>query len=171
VLSSVAAARGIPNLEAEILTANRPMRALTRARGEVFMPGSGWETVRVEFSTEGPAPSWYGTDRPKVLVEMRPLSLGAINELAAAGYEVVACAGPSGRARPCPMLSGGECPLAADADAIVVAMSAEDVRDELVAAHAEHHAAVPVEIVDRGVTPLTCEVLEGIVGRALRGDD
>lgn len=166
VLSEVAAARGVRNLEAEILTVNRPMRALTKARGEVFMPGSGWETVRVVFPTSGPAPSWCATDRPKVLVEMRPLALEAIEELAAAGYEVVACAGPAGRAHPCPLLAGGECPLAAEADAIVVAISADEVRDELVAAHEQRHASVPVEIVDRGATPLTCDVLRESVERA-----
>ena len=166
VLAAVAAARGVPNLEAEVLTINRPMRAVMRNRGEAFLPGSSWESVRVESSTTGRAPGWFATDRPKVLLEMRSPPFDVLERLADE-YEVVACTGPTGRPRPCPMLAGHECPLASGADAIVIAMPRDDTRDELVTAHHRHHPDVPVELFPPEQRAAGCDRLADAVERAL----
>ena len=166
VLAAVAAENGVPNLEALILTTNRPMRAMTRTRGEAVLPGSDWQTVRVEFSTTGRAPGWFATDRPKVLVEMRSSAYDVLDQLAS-DYAVVACAGPSGRPRPCPLLEGGECPLAAGADAIIIAMADDDERNSLVAGHHARHDQVPVEVVAPEQHPARCATVQAAVERAL----
>lgn len=166
VLCAVAAARGVENLEAEILAGNRSMRSLSRSRGEVYMPGSDWETVRVAFPTSGPTPVWSGIDRPRVLLEMHGSLWEPLAELAASGYEVVACPGPAQRTSPCPLLDGRECPLAAGADAIVIALPEEDRVDELVRAHAARHLAVPVEVIDRARGGrVTAEAVEAVLAR------
>lgn len=158
--------RGMPNLEAEVLTCNRPMRAVTRARGEAFLPHSDWQEVRVVFATDGPAPSWLPGDRPRVLVEQRGVAFDAVAGLEASGFEVLACAGRSGGRPVCPLLEGGTCPLAAGSDAIVVAMPSGPERDALVAAH--RAGTVPVEVVEPGTgSPITAEVLVAAAERAL----
>jgi len=167
VLCADAASKGIANLEASILTINRPMRALSRARGEVLLPGSDWGEVRVAFSTRGPAPLWSTDDRPRVLLEMRGSPWDHLADLAASGYEVVACAGPAGRRAPCPLLAGGECPLAEGADAIVVALPRREEMQELVRAHADRHRSVPVEVLDRSSHRLTKRSVADAVARAL----
>ena len=166
-LASRAAHRlGMPNLEAEVLTCNRQMRAVTRSRGEAFLPTSDWQEVRVVFATDGPAPSWLPGDRPRVLVEQRGVAFDAVSGLEAAGYDVIACAGRTAGRPACPLLTGGTCPLAAGADAIVVAMPASPERDELVAAH--RSGTVPVVVVDPGSTPITGEALVGAARSVLR---
>ena len=138
--------RGMPNLEAEVLSCNRQMRAVTRARGEAILPTSDWQEVRVVFATDGPAPAWLPGDRPKVLVEQRGVAFDAVAGLEAAGYDVLACTGRAAGRPGCPLLDGGICPLAAGADAIVVAMPASDARDALLAAH--RAGTVPVAVVE-----------------------
>ncbi len=154
VLCREAARRGIRDLQADILTCNRPMRALTRHRGEAYLPESDWQTVRVVFSTTGPAPSWPPTDAPKALVELRSMSFDALAELAAAGFDPRACTMRRSGAPDCPLLAGGECPLAAGADVVVVALPDGDERDGLLAAHRERHPDVQVVVVDRSSGPL-----------------
>ena len=62
----------------------------------------------------------------------------------AAGLQVLACPGPATNPR-CPALSGHACPLAANADAIVVAPPVEDAaRRALLDAHARLHDGVPI---------------------------
>lgn len=162
--------QGIQNLEAEVLSCNRQMRAVTRSRGEAFLPRSDWQEVRVVFSTAGPAPDWLPGDRPRVLVEQRGVAFDAVAGLEAAGFDVLACAGRSGGRPVCPLLEGGTCPLAAGADAIVVAMPPSDDRDALVAAH--RAGRVPVEVVEPGRgSPLTAEALIAAVERALARSD
>lgn len=165
ILAGIAADRGVPNLEAEMLTTNLPMRSLTRTRGEAVLPGSDWRTARVEFSTAGRAPGWFATDRPRVLIEARSPMFEALDELAPT-HAIVACSGPTGRPRPCPLLDGGECPLAADADAIVIAMPDDAVRDSLIAAHQGRHGQVPVEVVESGLEQ-SCDAVHAAVERAL----
>lgn len=163
VLCAVAASRGIANLEAEILTLNRQMRSLTRSRGEVYLPGSDWESVRVAFPTSGPTPVWSSIDRPRVLLEMRGSPWEPLADLAASGYEVVACSGPATRTSPCPLLDGRECPLAAGADAIVIALPEEDRVDELIQAHTARHGTVPVVAIDRSAGQrVTAEMVAGL---------
>jgi RimJ/RimL family protein N-acetyltransferase len=157
--------RGIANLEAEVLTCNRQMRALTRSRGEAFLPASDWQEVRVVFSTAGPVPSWLPGDRPRILVEQRGVAFDAVAGLEAAGFDVLACAGRTAGRPACPVLAGDTCPLAAGADAIVVAMAPSDERDELVAAH--RAGAVPVVVVEPGTTPITAAALVDAAREAL----
>jgi hypothetical protein len=171
VLCAVAADRGIENLEASILTINRAMRSLSRARGEVLLPGSDWGEVRVAFPTRGPTPVWSTTDRPRVLLEMRGSPWDYLSDLASSGYEVVACGGPASRRSPCPLLEGGECPLAAGADAIVIALPHQDEVDELVRAHATRHGSVPVEVLDRTGRRLTKKRVADAVSHALDGEE
>lgn len=157
--------RGIANLEAEVLTCNRQMRAVTRSRGEAFLPTSDWQEVRVVFATDGPAPAWLPGDRPRVLVEQRSVAFDAVAGLEAAGYDVIACAGRTEGRPACPVLSGEPCPLAAGADAIVVAMPASPERDELVAAH--RAGTAPVTVVEPGSTPITAASLIAAARQAL----
>lgn len=151
-----AARRGMRTLRADILTCNRPMRALTRRRGEAYLPESDWQTVRVVIATDGPAPSWPtggSSTGPKALVELRSMSFDALAELAAAGFDTRACTGRQAGSPGCPLLDGeGECPLAAGADVVVVAVP--EGSDRLVAAHRERHPEVPVVVVDRSGGPL-----------------
>lgn len=149
-----AAQMGIPNLEAEVLSCNRPMRAVTRARGEAILPSSDWQEVRVVFSTDGSAPSWPPTDRPRVLVEQRGVAFDAVAGLEAAGFAVVACAGRASGRPACPLLGGERCPLADGADAVLVVMPPGDHRDRLVAAH--RAAGRNVHVVEPSTsTPIT----------------
>lgn len=166
-LCSVAADRGLPNLEARILTRNPAMRSLTRARGEVYLPGSDWETVRVAFSTGGSMPGWSpSTGRPRVLLEMRGAPWAVLDGLRDAGYDVVACSGPA--TRRCPLLDGDECPLAADADAIVLALPHDERADDLACAHAERHRSVPVAVIEPSTHhPITTGTVADAVEQAL----
>lgn len=158
--------RGMVNLEAEVLSCNRQMRAVTRARGEALLPTSDWQEVRVVFATDGPAPAWLPGDRPKILVEQRGVAFDAVAGLEAAGFDVLACAGRSTSRPGCPVLDGGVCPLAAGADAIVVAMPASEAREALVAAHRAR--TTPVAVVEPSPhAPLDTETLVAAARRAL----
>lgn len=156
---------GMANLEAEVLTCNRQMRSLTRSRGEAFLPTSDWQEVRVVFATDGVVPSWLPGDRPRVLVEQRGVAFDAVAGLDAAGFDVLACAGRTAGRPACPLIEGEVCPLAAGADAIVVAMPASPERDELVDAH--RRGAVPVRVVEPGKTPITRDALVDAARSAL----
>jgi RimJ/RimL family protein N-acetyltransferase len=144
-LLSVAADRGVPNLEAEVLVANGPMLALARSRDCVVMDHPDLSVVRVLIGTAPPSASWPGRhDRPRILVE-GPGTTWHQEAARAAGLEVVTCPGPSVRRQACPALSGRPCPLAAGADAIVVRHPVdEEPWSELVASHQRLHAGVPV---------------------------
>ena len=65
------------------------------------------------------------------------------------GYEVLGCAGPDQRlVGECPMRHGASCPLAAAADAIVVAVPPDSERARwLLAAHGRLHPDVPLLVV------------------------
>ncbi len=161
LLRRQAARHGMANLEAEILACNRPMRALTRSCGEALLPQPDWQTVRVVIASDGTVPSWPSTEKPTVLVELRTTSVEALAQLVEAGYEVLACTGRTRGGPPCPMLANdvlasdpgaddGDCPLAATADVIVVAVPDDDERQRLVDLHRRRHAHVPVVSVEVG---------------------
>jgi hypothetical protein len=141
-----AAARGIPNLEAHILLANRPMLALARTRGYATEDDNDWTTIHLVIGTDGRAPSWpRGDARPRVLVEVPGGRWHATNAARAAGLDVLACPGPEVNRR-CPRLAGRPCPLARDADAIVMSPRG-DLHPEwkaLLEAHARLHNGVPI---------------------------
>ena len=151
--AGVEAARlGMPGLELQVLTSNRAMRAITRARGEAFIAPSDWHDVRVLVASVGRAAEWPRTDRIRVLIEQDHVSFDAIRAIRDAGWFAVVCAGRTtdrarGLAR-CPLLSGIDCPLAAAADVIVVALVPGPERDELLARHRSDE--VPVVALDPG---------------------
>jgi hypothetical protein len=162
-LVSAAAARGVPNLEAEILVTNSPMLRLAWSRGAASMPADDWTTLRLMIGTAGRTPTWPrrpggpdGRSRPRVLVETPGGRWHAGHEAAEAGLEVLACSGPRGPRFRCPVLEGLPCPLAAGADAIVVSRPPDDPRwAEVAASHAALAPGVPVCIESRPNGPAT----------------
>ena len=153
VLVEQAAANGVPNLEADILTENRSMQAIARRRGAAIGHESDHTVTHVVFGTRGRMARWAeGDDRPRVLVEVPGGRWGRSPDLAAGGYEVLGCPGPGRRHEPCPAMGGEPCPLAATADAIVVAMPPGSA-DDLTMAHRRLHPDVPLLVVGGGAAP------------------
>jgi hypothetical protein len=146
-LLEMAAANGITTLEAEILVRNRPMLALVRSRGCVTIGDDDLSKVRVALGTTSRVPSWPDRDgRRRILVESaNPRWRFAVTGVEP-GLSVMVCPGPrAGYRERCPMLAGKPCPLAADADAIVVAGSIDDaLARELVEAHERSNPRVPL---------------------------
>lgn len=165
-LCDAAAARGVANLEADVLIGNRPMLAVLRARGAANLAHPDWTVVRVLIGTRGEAPSWPGPhDRPRVLVETPGGSWAAEGAARDAGIDVIVCGGPRRRRLPCPALEGRPCPLALAADAIVVcpeppdeegspqtgkATPGESPWERLLDAHGVLHAGVPLCVTPAG---------------------
>ena len=145
-LVETAAVAGVPNLEADVLTINQPMLALLRARRSVVMEDEDWSVVRLIIGTKNNIPTWPGRhERPRVLVEGAGGRWHAEAEAGSAGLQVLTCPGPPDGPRQCPVLAGEPCPLAADADVIVVSHPPDDERwTELLSAHANLHPGVPV---------------------------
>jgi hypothetical protein len=151
-LVEAAAARGVPNLEADVLVTNRRMLALLRARGYATLGSNDWVTLRLMIGTAGHTPEWPAGGGPvdprrgpRVLVEAPGGRWHAGAEAEAAGLQVITCSGPRGERTRCPALAGRPCPLAAAADAVVVSNAPDDERwRALVDAHAELHPGVPV---------------------------
>jgi hypothetical protein len=145
LLVAVAAEHGIPNLEADILTENRPMQTVVRRRGVVTMgDGEDFSVVRVAIAAAShDRPSWPATPgHHRLLVESSGGRWAHARDATHAGFEVMSCGGPDAR---CPALEGRACPLAADADVIVLARPPTDERTrQLLAAHADLHPGVPV---------------------------
>ncbi len=146
-LLEAAGERGVPNLEADVLVTNGPMLALFRSRGYATLDHPDATVMRVVIGSSGPAPSWTGPhDRPRVLVEAPGGRWHAEEAARAAGLQVIVCPGPTARTSRCPALRGQTCPLAAEADAIVLSHPRPD--DEqwlgLPAAHDQLHLGVPV---------------------------
>ena len=128
-LVETAAAAGVPNLEADVLAVNRPMLAVLRARGSVVMDHEDWTVLRLLFGTGGRVPTWPGPhDRLRVLVEGSGGRWHAEKEAHAAGLQLLTCPGPVNSVHGCPALAGRTCPLAADADVIVVSHPTDDHR-------------------------------------------
>jgi hypothetical protein len=148
-LREVAAANGVPNLEAEVMLRNRPMLSLARRLGCVRLADDG-ASVRVEIPARGAVPSWPPKGRhPRVLVEGRT-GWHAQDAAMRRGMEVAVCAGPAGRHVPCPLLNGGTCPLVEGADAIVVSLGSHDESlDELVRMHRLAEVAHPLVVEER----------------------
>jgi hypothetical protein len=139
----VTAARGVPNLEADVLVTNRRMIAMLRARGSaVIEHDSG--IVRVAIGTTQRVPSWPGSHKhPRLLVEVPGGRWHAEEAARAAGFQLLACPGPLLGWSHCPALRGEPCPLAAGADVIVDAVPDEPGRS-LLEAHRRIHPSVPI---------------------------
>jgi hypothetical protein len=147
VVIELAAANRVPNLEAEVLTMNRSMLALLRARGCVLLSHDGWTECRLMVGTGRQGPTWPDTDeRPHVLVETPDGRWPLEDAAEAAGMRVITCTGPSEN-HPCPVLSGHECALVAGADAIVVRnTSHKAIWETLARSHTSSHSDIPVVI-------------------------
>lgn len=139
VLLREAAARGVPNLQAVVLVTNRPMMTMLQRRHPAVMEQDAYDEIRLVVATSGPTPTWpAGGDRPRILVEAMSGRWTGEAAARAAGFDVRTCRGPS-ESRSCPLLTGGSCPLADGADAVVVALPpAAAVTRELIVAHREH---------------------------------
>ncbi len=143
-LAATAAACGVSNLEADVLTTDHAMLAMLRSRGSVSMEHRGWRVVRLLIGTSTSTPSWPGPhDRFRVLVERPGGRWHAENEARAAGLQVLTCPGPTTGS--CGALHGEPCALAVGADAIVVAQPREETSwQQLLESHASVHPGVPV---------------------------
>jgi hypothetical protein len=162
VLIEEAAARGVPNLEADVLTENRAMIALARHRGYVTDGDPDFSVVHLVIGTSGAGPVWGGPSGRRLLVEKPGGRWAMRRDAVRAGFRVMACGYRGDR---CPALRGDPCPLAGEADAIVVAFPRGDVRGEaLLKAHERLHGSVPVIVavpsdgLDRGAT---CRLVSG----------
>jgi hypothetical protein len=146
VLVRHAASVGLRNLQAEVLLDNGPMLSLLRRRDPVSL-GHDNGIVRLSVGTTGPVPSWPPDDRrPRVLVEVAGRRWSGEVAADAAGLATAMCAGPAAReAHGCPVLEGGRCPLADEADAIIVLLDPDDERSaRLVEAHRTQSPGTPV---------------------------
>ncbi|WP_195210387.1 GNAT family N-acetyltransferase [Actinomarinicola tropica] len=141
-----AAERGVPTLQAEILTENRRMLSMVRFREYATLGHGDWTTVRVAIATTRETPVWLGAHtRPRLLVEATGGRWRATEPAQDAGYDVVVCPGPRpGRRGACPMLEGRPCPLADDADAIVVALPLDGPGGDLARGHEAAQRGIPV---------------------------
>ena len=121
VLVEAAAERGVRNLEADILTENRVMLSLVRRRGYVTDGDTDFLVVHVVIGTEGHGPVWpSGAAGTQLLVEQPGGRWEGRKRALHAGFDVLVC----GFREDCPALQGRPCPLADEADAIVVAFPA-----------------------------------------------
>ena len=146
VLVRHAAAVGLANLQAEVLLENGPMLSLLSRRDPVAL-GHDSGIVRLTIGTGGPVPTWApGEHRPRVLVEVAGRRWAGEVLAEKAGLATAMCAGPAARGRHgCPVLDGGRCPLADQADAIIVLLDPDDPRSaQLVRAHREQSPGTPV---------------------------
>jgi hypothetical protein len=146
VLVRHAADVGIANLQADVLLENGPMLSVLSRRGPVAL-GHDSGIVRLSIGTSGPVPSWPPAEaRPRVLVEVAGRRWSGEAAAESAGLATAMCAGPSvRRGDGCPVLHGGRCPLADEADAIVVLLDPDDEHSlELVRAHRQQSPGTPV---------------------------
>ena len=144
-LVEAAAARGVPNLEADVLVTNRRMLMMLRARGYAVIDHDQQPAiVRVVIGTTQRAPTWPGNhDRPRLLVEAPGGRWHAEEAARAAGFHVLTCPGPLLGWSHCRALDGEPCPLAVGADVIVDAVPHE-AGLSLLDAHRRVHPSVPV---------------------------
>ena len=144
-LMNEAAARGVRNLQAEVLVVNRRMLAMLRARGLAVIDRADQPaTIRVAIGTTGRMPTWPGRhDRPRLLIETPGGRWHSEAAARTAGFQVLACPGPSRGWSHCPAMAGKPCPLAAGADVIVDSHPGHLGRS-LLEAHRLLHTSVPV---------------------------
>jgi len=146
VLVRHAAEHGVRNLQAEVLLENGPMLSLLSHRDPVALEHDDG-VVRLSIGTTVPVPAWPPRERRrKVLVEVPGRRWSGERAAESADLAVAMCTGPDGRHRHgCPVLSGGTCDLADDADAIVVLLDPDDeVGHRLVEAHRHNTPGTPV---------------------------
>jgi hypothetical protein len=164
VLVEHAAACGIPGLKAEVLADNTIMRRVLSHRGAVVTErGAG--TMQLMIGTTTRVLPWIGTDeRPRTLIEVAGGHWAPVPAASAAGLTTRVCPGPGGpHGQRCPLLEGGSCPLASQADVIVMLLPRDDERTTRIL---EHHRTtrpgVPIFVIEdadrsvpSGCVPLT----------------
>jgi hypothetical protein len=145
-LVDLAAAQGVRNLEADVLLTNGPMLAMLRCRGYATVPNGDWTIVRAVIGAGSPMPTWpVAHERLRMVVEGAGGHWHAADTASAAGLDVRGCPGPVGRLPRCPALRGLPCPLAGDADVIVIARPSDTEGWSTVrTAHPQLHPGVPV---------------------------
>jgi RimJ/RimL family protein N-acetyltransferase len=150
-LLEAAAAHGVPNLEAEILTENRAMLGVVRHCRWATIDNDDFSVLRVTIGAAASTPGWPPRRAGRrLLVEVPGGRWSGTAAARAAGYDVIACPGPPhdstpGSASGCPLLRGEHCPLVDGADAIVVALPADDpTTAEIVAGQRRTAPEVPV---------------------------
>ncbi len=155
VLVRHAAEHGVRNLQAEVLLENGPMLSLLRHSDPVALEHDDG-VVRLSIGTSGSSPAWPpGERRRKVLVEVPGRRWSGERAAESADLAVAMCAGPDARrGHECPVLAGGTCDLAQDADVIVVLLDPDDdVSHRLVEAHRRNSPGTPV-FVRHGAVPV-----------------
>lgn len=178
-LVEAAAERGVPNLEAEVLFTNTPMLRLAWSRGAASMPSDDWTSLRLVIGTAGRTPVWPpepgrrgDRERPRVLVETPGGRWHAGHEATKAGLDVLVCSGPRPPRYRCPALAGQPCPLAAEADAIVVSRPPGDERwAEVARSHATLAPGVPVCVERRTGQATSADVPTGAIRLPDEGRD
>jgi hypothetical protein len=169
VLVEAAAERGVRNLEADILTENRVMLSLVRRRGYVTDGDRDFLVVHVVIGTEGHGPVWPSKPHGRKLLVEKPGGRWEGRKRALhAGFDVLVC----GLREDCPALQGRPCPLAEEADAIVVAFPPGDTRGrKLRRAHERLHSSIPVVVTPSptgGARETGCQLLSGSPSAELR---
>jgi acetyltransferase len=134
-----ARAAGLTRLQATVNLTNTPMLRLLEPYGWVLAAATELAVASLEISPSGGTPAWPRTTKGRrVLVEQRGwFDSEQVAALRAAGQVVRVCLGPRRSAgRRCPLVAGGACRLAADADLVVPLLPADDEDcAEVLAAH------------------------------------
>lgn len=126
-LRTAARGRGVPQLRAYVRRDNGPALALLRAAGCLIVDRPGPDELALEVATDAPMPGWSASRGRRLLVEGGGWTgWPDVDRLRARGYDVRQCLGPDPRRRGCPLLAGGRCPAASDADVVLFALSPED---------------------------------------------
>jgi len=164
-LVDVAAGHGVEELRATVLRTNRAMLALLQGRGDLVVGHDEATSVELLIATRHGLPRWpEGHAAPRLLVESRDGDWHAADSARSFGMQVVVCPGPGAGLR-CSELEGKPCPLARDADAIVVALPADDPETHvLLRAHADLHPDTVLCVESRGaVGDLALELVDAVV--------
>jgi RimJ/RimL family protein N-acetyltransferase len=108
VLVELAAANGVPNLQADVLATNHRMMALLQRRGYVLLGNDDFSVLRVAIATTGSMPFWpRRKGSPLVLAEVPGGRWVGESDARRAGWRVVDCSrSGTPRARGCPALLG-----------------------------------------------------------------
>jgi hypothetical protein len=162
MLTRHAASHGIDNLQADVLLENRPMLQILHRRGAINLEHS-LGTVRLTIGTAGYLPSWPPkAEGHRVLVAAPGGRWSDADAAEKAGCVTAVCSGPSRRQRGgCPVVEGGRCPLADNADAIVILLDPDDEQTQhLVALHRKNRPGVPIfvsrRLAESGKLPADC---------------
>lgn len=144
-----AAERGVPNIQAVIMTDNRPMLAMAAKRGYAILGHPEGGLIRITMATTGSVPSWPGDhDRPRILVEADRTRWIGEAALAEAGFDVALCATSCRGDRSCPVQSGHPCPLIDGADVVIVDLRDGVEAEQLVGQERVVHPGIRQIVVD-----------------------